>query len=203
MGLRVGGVLLAAGEGSRLGTPKAVVEVGGRRLVDWGLALLRDGGTAPIVVVTGAVTVDIAGVIIVPNPDWRTGMASSLAAGLQALPETCGAAVIALVDQPLIGPEAVRRLIAAHRAGAPAAVAAYQGKPRNPVLLARPLWADVLATASGDEGARSYLRAHPGLLTMVECADTGSPDDVDTREDLVRVARLLNPQDRAAPTARG
>jgi nicotine blue oxidoreductase len=187
----VGGVLLAAGEGKRLGTPKALVELGGRRLVDRGADLLRDGGTAPVLVVTGAVPVTVPGVIGVPNPDWRTGMGSSLAAGLRALPGDCTAAVIALVDQPLIGPEVVRRLLAAHRAGAELAVAAYHGRARNPVLLARAHWAGVLAAAEGDAGARPYLRAHPGLVTLVECADIGRPDDVDTPEDLARVGALL------------
>jgi len=203
VGNQVGGVLLAAGEGSRLGAPKALVELGGKRLVDWGVGLLRDGGTAPVVVVTGAVPVDIADVVIVPNPAWRAGMASSLAAGLRALPDNCEAAVIALVDQPLIGPQAVGRLIAAYMAGADAAVAAYDGKPRNPVLLARRLWADALAAATGDVGARPYLRAHPDLVTLVECSDTGSPDDVDTAEDLARVGRLLAQPDARARSARG
>jgi CTP:molybdopterin cytidylyltransferase MocA len=193
-------VLLAAGEGRRLGTAKALVELGGKRLVDWGVGLLREGGTSPVVVVTGAVPVDMAGVVVVPNPAWRAGMGSSLAAGLRALPDGCEAAVIALVDQPLIGPRAVERLIAAYRTGAEAAVAAYDGKPRNPVLLARRLWADVLAAAVGDVGARPYLRAHPDLVTLVECSDTGSPDDVDTAEDLARVGRLLaEPGARARP----
>ena len=79
-------MLLAAGEGKRLGTPKALVELGGRRLVDRGAGLLREGGTAPVLVVTGAVPVTVPGVTVVPNPDWRTGMGSSLAAGLRALP---------------------------------------------------------------------------------------------------------------------
>jgi nicotine blue oxidoreductase len=191
VGNQVAGVLLAAGEGKRLGTPKALVELGGRRLVDRGADLLRDGGTAPVLVVTGAVPVTVPGVIGVPNPDWRTGMGSSLAAGLHALPGDCTAAVIALVDQPLIGPEVVRRLLAAHRAGAELAVAAYHGRARNPVLLARAHWAGVLAAAEGDAGARPYLRAHPGLVTLVECADIGRPDDVDTPEDLARVGALL------------
>ena len=191
MANQVAGVLLAAGEGKRLGAPKALVELGGRRLVDRGADLLREGGTAPVLVVTGAVPLTVPGVTVVPNRDWRTGMGSSLAAGLRALPGDCAAAVIALVDQPLIGPQVVRRLLAAYRAGAELAVAAYGGRPRNPVLLARGHWAGVLAAAEGDAGARPYLRAHPGLVTLVECADIGRPDDVDTPEDLARVGVLL------------
>jgi nicotine blue oxidoreductase len=184
-------VLLAAGEGSRLGGPKALVEMAGARLVDRGVTLLRDGGTAPVVVVTGAVDVPLLGVITVHNPDWRSGMGSSLAAGLGAVPGECAAAVIALVDQPLIGPDVVRRLVAAYLAGASIAVASYGGQPRNPVLLARDEWAGVLAMAAGDVGARPYLQAHPELVTAVECGDIGRPDDVDTPADLARVSRAL------------
>jgi CTP:molybdopterin cytidylyltransferase MocA len=194
----VAGVLLAAGQGSRLGRPKALVEVGGESLARRGVALLRDGGAAPIVVVTGAVAVDLPGVLAVHNPDWRSGMGSSLAAGLATVPDTCAAAVIALVDQPLIGPGAVRRLIAAYVAGASVAVAAYQGAPRNPVLLARQHWPAVVALAVGDAGARPFLRAHPDLVTLVECGDTGRPDDLDTRSDLDRLAGLVPPREAAA-----
>ena len=184
----VAGILLAAGEGSRLGRPKALVELGGQTLAERGIALLRAGGADPVLVVTGAAAVEIDGARAVHNPDWRSGMGSSLAAGLRALDETGpGAAVIALADQPLVGAEAVRRLIAAYQAGASVAVAAYAGKPRNPVLIAREHWAAVTELAAGDTGARPFLRAHPELVTLVECGDTGSPDDVDTPEDLARV----------------
>jgi CTP:molybdopterin cytidylyltransferase MocA len=188
---QVAGVLLAAGEGKRLGTPKALIELAGQRLADRAAGLLHEAGTAPVLVVTGAAPITVPGTAVVPNPDWRTGMGSSLAAGLRALPGDCAAAVIALVDQPLIGPDVVRRLLAAHRAGAGLAVAAYHGRARNPVLLARGHWAGVLAAADGDTGARPYLRAHPELVTLVECADIASPDDVDTPADLARVAALL------------
>ncbi len=107
-------------------------------------------------------------------------MGSSLAVGLAAVPADCAAAVIALADQPLVGPDSVRRLIAAHDAGASVAVACYDGKPRNPVLIAREHFAEVAALAAGDVGARPFLRAHPELVMAVECGDTGRPDDIDT-----------------------
>ena len=138
------------------------------------------------------------------NGEWRTGMGSSLRAALRALsqagnpdaaersaavlPPDVAAVVVALADQPLVGAEAVARLIAAHRAGASVAVAAYQGQPRNPVLLAREHWPEVIATATGDQGARAFLRARPDLVTLIECGDTGRPDDIDTTADLERIA---------------
>lgn len=167
-----------------------MVEIGGEPLARRGVALLRAGGAAPVVVVTGAVAVDLPGVLAVHNPDWPSGMGSSLAAGFATVPATCPAAVIALVDQPLVGPEAVRRLIDAYQAGASVAVAGYGGVPRNPVLLAREHWAGTLALAVGDVGARPFLTAHPDLVTLVECGDTGRPDDVDTLGDLDRISVL-------------
>lgn len=189
MPARVAGVLLAAGDGSRLGQPKAVVQLGGRSLAARGVDLLRAGGADLVIVVTGAVPVDLAGVQAVQNPHWRDGMGSSFAAGLTAIPADCAAAVIALADQPLVGAEAVRRLIAAFTEGAAVAVAAYAGQPRNPVLLARPHWARAIELAAGDVGARPFLRAHPELITLVECGDTGRPDDIDTADDLARIRR--------------
>ncbi|HEY3681885.1 MAG TPA: nucleotidyltransferase family protein [Streptosporangiaceae bacterium] len=182
----VAGLLLAAGRGSRLGRPKALVEVDGRRLVDRAVATLRDGGCAPVVVVSGAAALDLPGVLVAHNPDWATGMGSSLRTGLGALPAEAGAVVVALVDQPGVGPEVVRRLIAAYDAGAEVAVAAYDGAPRNPVLLGRAHWPAVAESATGDRGARAFLRAHPDLVTAVECADIASADDIDTPDDLAR-----------------
>jgi CTP:molybdopterin cytidylyltransferase MocA len=186
----VAGVLLAAGEGSRFGRPKALVELNGQTLAERGVGLLRAGGADPVLVVTGAVAVKLDGTLVVDNPHWRTGMGSSLRAALQALTDTSpdvGAVVVALADQPLVGPEAVARLIAAYRDGASVAVAAYDGRPRNPVLLAREHWPEVIAAAAGDQGARAFLRARPELVTLVECGDTGRPDDVDTPADLARI----------------
>ncbi len=128
----------------------------------------------------------------VHNPDWASGMGSSVAVGLAAVPEQCTAAVLALADQPLVGAESVRRLIAAHAAGAGVAVACYEGRPRNPVLIGREHWTEVARLAAGDVGARPFLRAHPELVTRVDCDDTGRPDDIDTLDDLKRIAGLLD-----------
>ena len=192
----VAGVLLAAGQGSRFGRPKALVELDGRTLAERGVTMLRAGGADPVLIVTGAAQVDLGPdhqARTVYNGEWRTGMGSSLRAALRALTELevgqeAGAAVVALADQPLVGAEAVGRLIAAYRAGAGVAVAAYGGKPRNPVLLAREHWPEVIAAATGDQGARAFLRARPELVTLVECGDTGRPDDIDTPADLERIA---------------
>jgi CTP:molybdopterin cytidylyltransferase MocA len=218
----VAGILLAAGEGSRLGRPKALLVVGGQTLARRGIELLHAGGASPVIVVTGAARLDGRGaeprtgpgdggpadgigvqpgtgvddgeppdVISVHNPRWRTGMGSSVAVGLAAVPGDCAAAVLALADQPLVGPESVRRLIAAHAEGARVVVACYEGRPRNPVLISREHFAEVTELARGDVGARPFLQAHPDLVTRIECGDTGGPDDIDTREDLARVETRL------------
>ncbi|NYH54321.1 nicotine blue oxidoreductase [Nocardiopsis arvandica] len=188
---RVAGLLLAAGAGSRLGRPKALVEVGGERLVDRGVRILTEGGCAPAMVVLGAADTPVDGAHTVHNPDWRTGMGSSVRAGIDALPGTVDAVLIALADQPLVTPEAVRRLVRAHEQGARAAVATYHGNQRNPVLLGREHWSTVYAMAVHDVGARPFLRAYSHLVTPVACDDVASPEDIDTVEDLERLSDVL------------
>jgi len=181
------GLVLAAGEGRRFGGPKAVVELDGERLVDRAVRLLADGGCAPVVVVDGAVRLTVPGAKVVHNPDWRTGMGSSVRVGLAALAaEEANAAVVVLVDQPWLGSRCVRRLREARAGGAFVAAATYDGRRGNPVLLAREVWDDVAAAAHGDQGARGFMAAHPELVTLVDCDGTGRPDDVDRPADLER-----------------
>lgn len=193
--MTIAGLLLAAGAGRRLGRPKALVAFDGTPLVERGIALLVAGGCSPVHVVLGAAydevvgSADLTGATVVHNAYWSAGMGWSVRAGLASLvaaAETASieAVVVALVDQPLVTAAAVERLRAAHAAGAVAAVATYAGQPRNPVLLARNTWDGVRELASGDTGARAYLRSHPDLVTPVPCDDVGAPDDIDTPADL-------------------
>ena len=186
--MRVAGLVLAAGEGRRLGTPKVALEVGGRRLVDSAVSGLRLGGCEPVVVVLGAARVEVPSAHVVINDDWPTGMGSSLRVGLAALAGTdATAVVVTLVDTPGVTAAVVDRLVAAGAAGADVAVASYDGQPRTPVLLTRAHWPEAAEMAVGDVGARAFLRAHPHLVRHVECGDVGTPDDVDTPADLARL----------------
>ncbi len=186
------GILLAAGGGSRMGTPKAALLVGGRSLLDRGLAMLHEGGCARLVAVLGATPVPegwYAVTDFISNPDWASGMASSLRAGLAAA--SGQAAVVALVDQPGITPEVVRRLRAAHRPGF-AVVATFAGEPRTPVLFDRALWPEVCAAVTGDAGARFWLGRHPDRVISVACDDVADPTDLDLPDDLTRWERSCN-----------
>jgi CTP:molybdopterin cytidylyltransferase MocA len=177
-----------------MGRPKALLSYGGEPLVTRGIRLLRDGGCSPVHVVLGAAYDEavsaVGDAVVVRNEDWESGMGSSLRVGLASMPDTVDAVVVALVDQPLIGVEAIRRLRAAAAGAVPvtAAVATYGGRPRNPVLLHRSIWVEVGELAVGDQGARAWLRGHPDRVMPVPCDDTGTPDDLDTPEDLERHA---------------
>ena len=184
MTARVGALVLAAGAGRRFGGPKALAELDGERLVDRAVRVLAAGGADPVVVVLGAAVVNVPGADeVVVNHDWAHGMGSSLRAGL-AVPglAVCTAVVIQLVDQPGIRASAVRLLIAAHENGSDLAVATYAGQRGHPVLLGRARWAEVAATAVGDQGARAYLADH--LQDVLEVACDGDARDADTPAEL-------------------
>jgi CTP:molybdopterin cytidylyltransferase MocA len=195
----VAGLLLAAGAGRRLGLPKALIPWEGELLVENRVAMLAAAGCDPITVVLGAgadtilASADVAPAHPVVHVQWREGMGSSLRAGLAALASrndvALDAVVVALVDQPLVRAEAVRRLITAWARASqrPAGiVATYGGQPRNPVLLDRSVWEEAKAAATGDTGARVFLRVglSEGRVLPVACDDAGSPEDIDTPEQL-------------------
>ena len=189
----VSAILLAAGAGSRFGGDKLLATYGGRPLIEAPLSNLADAPVNETVVVVGADAQGIReacepyGFEVVENPDWAEGISTSVQAGLRALGPGARAAVVLLADQPLVGAGAVERLVAAFEGGARVAAATYGGELRNPVLFSREVWPLLMRELSGDEGARSFLRRHPELVTRVPCDGVGDPADVDTADDLRRL----------------
>ncbi len=184
--------VLAAGRGSRVvgagDTPKPLLELAGRPLVSWALDAAMGSGLRPVVLVVGHQGSKVGrvvpqGVSVIRARGWRSGIARSLRAALEALDgwAQVGAVCIGLADQPRIGAEAYRRLAAAYDDGATFAVATYGGARANPVLLARSLW-PAARELDGDVGARALMATHP--VVEVACDDTGDPQDVDTLDDL-------------------
>ena len=192
----VSAILLAAGSGSRFGGGKLLAPYRGRPLIEAALANLPAAPVNETVVVIGDDAQTLREVCepydvrIVENPDWTQGQSTSVRAGLRALGPDVRAAVVLLADQPLVGAGAIERLVEAFEEGAKVAVATYGGRPRNPVLFSREVWPVLEEELSGDEGARSFLRRRPGLVTPVACDGVGDPADVDTAEDLRRLEGL-------------
>jgi len=190
----VAGLLLAAGGGSRLGgRPKALLPLHGRPLVERAVEALRAGGCARVHVVLGAAAEDVraraalSGCVLLDNPGWATGMGGSLRLGLGSLEGTgTDAALVSLVDQPGIGADAVARVRTVCRSPASLAAACYAGRRGHPVLFGADHWAGIAARATGDQGARGYLRTRADEIELVECGDIADPSDIDTPADLAR-----------------
>ncbi|RPF37378.1 NTP transferase domain-containing protein [Streptomyces sp. TLI_185] len=192
---QVAGLVLAAGGGRRLGgRPKALLQHHGRPLVEHAVGVLRAAGCTRVHVVLGARAdavreqAELEGCVLVENPRWEQGMGTSLRAGLDSLAGTgARAALVSLVDQPGIGSEAAGRVLAAYRDETSLASAAYDGVRGHPVLFGSAHWARIAETATGDRGARAYLKAHEPAITLVECGDVAQPYDIDTEADLVHL----------------
>ncbi|MGZ4643075.1 MAG: nucleotidyltransferase family protein [Blastococcus sp.] len=180
----VAAVVLAAGGGRRYGMPKALVEYGGSLLVERAVRTAR-AVCDPVLVVLGAQAVDVwrradlDGATVLANRDWESGMASSLRTGLAGLrgwPGRVDAALILLVDMPGMTAEALTRMTE-HASPSVLAVATYDGVRGHPVLIGREHWDGVVATATGDEGARRYLAAHD--VAEIDCTGLADPTDLD------------------------
>ncbi|GAA1573577.1 nucleotidyltransferase family protein [Kribbella sancticallisti] len=179
------GVLLAAGAGTRMGGPKALVMDGGG--VPWvvrSVDVLRSGGCTEVAVVVGAAGDEVAellvdqGVSIVPSLEWSTGMGASLRSGLTWASTTkAEAALVHLVDLPDVGADVVRRVLASAAGPDGLARASYEGRAGHPVLIGRAHFGGAKAAAVGDRGAGHYLRGAGCVL--VPCDDLAHGNDQD------------------------
>jgi molybdenum cofactor cytidylyltransferase len=186
---RIGAVVLAAGGSTRMGSTKQLLRVGGSSLVARAADAALGAGAKPVAVVLGAdsenVQAEVAGrtILAAHNPEWRTGLASSIRVGittlLAAAPEL-DAVIVTPCDQPALTAEILCRLTDLHVATGRIAAARFGGRNGAPAVFGRDHFS-ALASLSGDEGARGLLNSDAGNVATIELAALGI--DLDTPAD--------------------
>jgi molybdenum cofactor cytidylyltransferase len=191
----IAAVVLAAGSSTRMGSPKLLLPLAGKPIVQHVIDTALGSAVGEVVVVLGP---DPDTVRTALRPDERVrfavnersteGQSTSLRTGLDAVGSDAEAAIILLADQPSVSPSALDAVLRAATGALPedaaAVQASYDGVPAHPTLFLRSVWGEVVE--EGDHGARNWIRTHPERRILVEVGGR-PPEDVDTPEDYERV----------------
>lgn len=196
---KIAGLLLAAGKSTRMGSNKLLASISGKAMVRVSAEALLASSARPVLVVTGhereRIEAALSGlnVTFIDNPAYASGLASSLKAGLAAVPRDAEGVVVALGDMPLVAGRHVNRLIAAfnpaeHRT---IIVPVHGGERGNPVLWGRQYFQDMLSL-EGDRGAKGLMDKLEEHITEIAMRSDAVLADFDTPEALARLKP--NPQ---------
>ena len=185
----IAGLILAAGESSRMGRDKALLTYRGRTFLETIISALHEAGVNNVAVVLGHHAEDIQkaavleGLQVVINPDWRRGQTSSLQAGLRALDRPyLEAIVLALVDHPAVSVATLQALITCFRdTAAPVVIPVRELERGHPVIISRALFPELLSLKS-DEGANLVTRKYRDATQFLKVDDPGILLDVDDEE---------------------
>lgn len=186
-------IVLAAGKSSRMGRPKALLPLpGGGTFLTRIVGTFLDAGVDDVIVVVGhqaeaiveAFAVSRLAARFVKNEAYEQGQLTSLVAGLQVVDRPgVRAALVTLVDVPLVSSATVRRVLGCYRqTGALVVRPTSDGRHGHPLLLDRALF-DAVRRADPAEGAKPIVRAHASAAGDIEIADEGAFTDVDTPSD--------------------
>jgi molybdenum cofactor cytidylyltransferase len=185
----VAGVILAAGESSRMGRDKALLPYAGATFLER-LVRLFAAHVSPVMVVLGHNAARIAAALppglpvrAVTNPDYRLGQFSSLQTGLRALPPDA-AALVTLVDHPAVAESTVQSILA--HSAAPLVIPRRGGRRGHPILLSRRLIDELLALPP-DATAKQVVRAHLSEAVLLDVDDPGVLRDIDTPADYAQL----------------
>ncbi len=190
-------VVLAAGESSRMGQPKALLPIDGVRFIERIVAALKSSGVANIVVVLGHNAeemrrkVEDLPVTIIINPEYKKGQLSSLQAAIHHLDsfpvsDSVEGMLVHLVDHPYLDPRLVKLMIDRfHDTKKLIVVPRFQGRRGHPVIFARALFSELLA-APVDQGAKTVVHAHRDETLEIDTEDKGVLIDIDTPEEYRR-----------------
>jgi molybdenum cofactor cytidylyltransferase len=183
--VKAAGIILAAGESRRMGSPKALLRYRESTFLDTLTALFAERCT-PVIVVVGAHAAQIRAAAANPahfvdNPDYARGMASSLQCGLRAVPADVDGVLLTLVDHPAASRATVAALL-----DSPTAVLLrvprYHGKRGHPIWFSRELIPEFLAL-SADAPARDVPARHVDRTEYLDLDDPGIVADIDNPED--------------------
>lgn len=188
---KVGIIILAAGNSTRFGSPKQLFKYHGVTLIRRAALSAINVGVGPVIVSTGAehraVEKELAGLVVTPafNPDWQSGMSSSLTSALKSLTSThsnVDAVVFMLCDQPLIDREKLSMLIKTYETtDSPIVASEYSGTLGVPALFDRSMFGELMQL-TGDEGAKSVIRKNAELLARVPMPEAAY--DIDSIGDV-------------------
>jgi len=195
-GGQIGIILLAAGESTRMGTPKQLIKIEGLSLIRRAAQQAIDSGCQPVVAVLGANASRIAPELdglaldIVVNHEWKLGMSSSIRCGLKVLmaghPPAQGV-ILFLADQPNVTGTSLRKLTAAHAQGGAGLVAAsYSGRLGTPAFFLRSYF-DELLQMEGQGGAKLLLERYASRVVPVDFPEAAL--DLDTPQDLAEFTK--------------
>lgn len=189
----VGLILLAAGESRRMGSPKQLLDVGGQPMLRRAALAALAASMDPVVVVCGAAGDEVRRTVadlplrLVDNPQWSSGMGSSIRCGLAAAGEhDVDAVIVALGDQPLLGPAVFTALVSEWKRTRTNVVASeYGGTVGAPALFARAAFATLEALPAHQGCQKAILAMPPAMVSRVACPDAAI--DIDTPDEYARL----------------
>jgi molybdenum cofactor cytidylyltransferase len=196
-------VVLGAGYSSRMGSLKPLLPLWGSPVITHGIAALREAGVEPVVVL-GNMAEEVRQILrplrvrCVVNPEFPSGMYSSVVAGIRSLEGGVAACFVLPADMPAVRASTIIRLARAHgRTGAAVVYPVFRGSRGHPPLISARLFPEI-TSGSGEAGLERVLAAHEGQARELRVRDEGVLLDLDTPEDYRRVAELC--PDRTVPT---
>jgi molybdenum cofactor cytidylyltransferase len=198
----ISGILLAAGESSRMqGAFKPLLKWGKRTVIGECVHQMRNSQLAEIFVVLGHREMEIrqtlagSGVQYAINEDYRRGMLSSVKTGLALVSPNADAALIALVDQPMVTKEIIDNLIDAFISGGKSvALPTYQGKRGHPIIIAANYFDDIMRLdENSPEGLRQFIDRRRSDTLEVPVPTVAVIEDIDLPEDYERLSKRVVP----------
>ncbi|MBI3667221.1 MAG: nucleotidyltransferase family protein [Acidobacteria bacterium] len=187
--MRPAGIILAAGESSRMGRDKALLDYGGATFLEHLIRLFLPR-VSPVVVVLGHHAAEIRGALaprpglqVVINKGYQAGQLSSLQTGIRALPAASPAALVTLVDHQSVAAATIDAMLDRFRSAAPALVIPRcQGRRGHPVLFSRRLLDEILALPPS-ASAKQVVHAHQQDTSYLDVNDPGVWRDIDSPAD--------------------